>query len=78
MRLLERFPLTTFYLILLAVVEAPLITILVLPYNSTYKDWLITALLIAPVVAGAVLLLIALPVRVVDAVVAAVLRMRRN
>lgn len=78
MRLVRRYPFTTLYLTLLALTEAPLIAALVLPYNSARADWLITALLLAPMAAGIALLLIAVPIRVIDDVIAAVRRMGRN
>lgn len=78
MRLVKRFPFTTLYLTLLALTEAPLIAALVLPYNSARADWLITVLLIAPMAAGIALLLIAVPLRVIDDLIAAVRRMGRN
>lgn len=72
-RFLERHACAVLFLTLLALCETAMIDVLVLPYNSSREDWLITTLVLAPLAALAILLATMVTVRV-TADIAAVAR----
>lgn len=79
MRFLERYGCILLYAGILAVFEAAMIEALVLPFNSTRADWLLTTLLLAPYAAAVAMLFgVMLPARIAADVVAIVRRAARN
>lgn len=79
MRFLERYGCALLYLGLLTVIETAMIDVLVLPFNSTRTDWLLTTLLLAPYAAAVAMLFgVMLPARIAADVIAIVRRAARN
>lgn len=78
-RLFTRWPCTSLYLALLAVIEPAMIAALVMPYPaSTRDDWLLAALVLAPLGAGAAFLGVVVPLRITASVTGRIRRTGRN